>query len=189
MNSFHSAFVGDSLRDEAFSSYKKASEIYAAKVPDMAKGQWTMEPYQMWFFVMLGASDLSQLTRAAARSDPGLKLIGDAMRALPGEAADGHMTKFGEMLGGVLGQVPANMKQKFLSAGLQVIGENHPSAKAATESLNNYKELIDEVQLRLAVDGPTRVGHKTPFGAFIGIEHTRQLARESGGFGKYLQNL
>ena len=42
-----------SLRDEAFGSYKKASEIYAAKVPDMAKGQWTMEPYQMWFFVML----------------------------------------------------------------------------------------------------------------------------------------
>jgi hypothetical protein len=178
-----------SLRDEAFNSYKKASEIYAAKVPDMAKGQWTMEPYQMWFFVMLGASDLSQLTRAAARSDPGLKLVGDAMRALPGEAADGHLTKFGEMLGTVLGQVPANMKQKFLSAGLQVIGENHPSAKTAGQSLKNYEELIDEVQLRLAVDGPTRVGHKTPFGVFIGIEHTRQLARESGGFSKYLQNL
>ncbi len=178
-----------SLRDEAFNSYKKASEIYAVKVPEMAKGQWTMEPYQMWFFVMLGASDLSQLTRAAARSDPGLKLVGDAMRALPGEAAEGHLTKFGEMLGSVLGQVPANMKQKFLSAGLQVIGEKHPSAKAATESLSNYNELIDEVQLRLTVDGPTRVGHKAPFGVFIGIEHTRQLARESGGFGKYLQNL
>jgi len=177
------------LRDEAFGSYKKASGIYAAKVPDMARGQWTMEPYQMWFFVMLGASDLSQLTRAAARSDPGLKLIGDAMRALPGEAAEGHLTKFGEMLGNVLGQVPANMKQKFLSAGLEVIGENHPSAKEAAKALNNYKELVDEVQLRLAVDGPTRVGHKAPFGAFIGIEHTRQLARESGGFGKYLQNL
>jgi len=155
----------------------------------MPKGQWTMEPYQMWFFVMLGASDLSQLTRAAARSDPGLKLIGDAMRALPGEAAEGHLQKFGEMLGSVLGQVPANMKQKFLSAGLQVVGENHPSAKVATAALGNYKELVDEVQLRLAVDGPTRVGHTQPFGAFVSIEHTRQLARESGGFGKYLQNL
>lgn len=177
------------LRDEAFDSYKKASEIYAANVPGMPKGQWTMEPYQMWFFVMLGASDLSQLTRAAARSDPGLKQIGDAMRALPGEAAEGHLTKFGEMLGDVLGQVPANMKQKFLSAGLQVIGENHPSAKAATESLNNYKELIDEVQLSLAIDGPARVGHTQPFGAFVSFQHTRQLARESGGFTKYLQNL
>lgn len=183
--------LGDyvNLRDEAFGSYRKSSEIYAAKVPEMPRGQWTMEPYQMWFFVMLGASDLSQLTRASARSDPGLKLIGDAMRALPGEAAEGHLTKFGEMLGSVLGQVPANMKQKFLSAGLQVIGENHASAKAATEALNNYKEIVDEVQLRFAVDGPNRVGHTQPFGAFVSLEHTRQLARESGGFTKYLQNL
>jgi len=176
------------LRDEAFGSYRNASEIYASKVPEMPKGQWTMEPYQMWFFVMLGASDLSQLTRASARSDPGLKIIGDAMRALPGEAAEGHLTKFGEMLGSVLSQVPANMKQKFLSAGLQVVGEQHPSAKSATEALNNYQELVNEVQLRLTVDGPTRVG-RTPFGAFVSLEHTRQLARESGGFTKYLQNL
>jgi hypothetical protein len=176
------------LRDEAFSSYKKASEIYASKMTDMPRGQWTMEPYQMWFFVMLGASDLSQLTRASARSDPGLKLIGDAMRALPGEAAEGHLQKFGEMLGNALSQVPANMKQRFLSAGLQVIGENHPSAKAATAALGNYKELMDEVQLRLTVDGPTRVGHGQPFGAFLSLEHTKQLARESGGFAKYIQS-
>lgn len=177
-----------SLRDEAFTSYKKASEIYAAKIPEMARGQWTMEPYQMWFFVMLGASDLSQLTRASARSDPGLKNIGDAMRALPGEAAEGHLQKFAEMLGNTLSQVPPNMKQRFLSAGLQVIGENHPSAATATEALGNYKELMDEVQLRLTVDGPTRVGHGQPFGAFLSLEHSKQLARESGGFAKYIQS-
>ncbi|MBK8002230.1 MAG: hypothetical protein IPK15_26960 [Verrucomicrobia bacterium] len=177
-----------SLRDEAFTSYKKASEIYAAKIPEMARGQWTMEPYQMWFFVMLGASDLSQLTRASARSDPGLKNIGDAMRALPDDAAEGHLQKFAEMLGNTLSQVPPNMKQRFLSAGLQVIGENHPSAAAATEALGNYKELMDEVQLRLTVDGPTRVGHGQPFGAFLSLEHSKQLARESGGFAKYIQS-
>jgi hypothetical protein len=64
----------------------------------------------MWFFVMLGASDLSQLTRAAARSDPGLTQIGEAMRGLPGEAADGHLEKFGEMLASLLSQVPGNMR-------------------------------------------------------------------------------
>jgi hypothetical protein len=143
----------------------------------------------MWFFVMLGASDLSQLTRAAARSDPGLKQIGDAMRALPGEAAEGHLEKFGKMLADLLSQVPANMKQRFLSAGLQVVGETHASARPALESLNNYQELLDEVQLRVTVDGPTRVGHGQPFGVFLSLEHTRQLARESGGFSKYLQNL
>jgi hypothetical protein len=177
-----------SLRDEAFGSYRKAAEIYAAKIKEMPRGQWTMEPYQMWFFVMLGASDLSQLTRAAARSDPGLKQIGDAMRTLPGDAAEGHLQKFGQMLADLLAQVPANMKQRFLSAGLQVVGENHPSAKAALDSLANYKELLDEAQLRVTLDGPARVGHGQPFGLFLSLEHTRQLARESGGFSKYLQN-
>jgi hypothetical protein len=177
-----------SLRDEAFSSYRKAAEIYAAKVPEMARGQWTLEPYQMWFFVMLGASDLSQLTRTAARSDPGLKQIGDAMRALPGEAAEGHLQKFGLMLGELLPQVPANMRQKFLHSGKEVVGESHPSAKAALEALGNYQELLDEAQLHVTLDGSSRVGHAEPFGLFLGLQHTRQLARESGGFSKYLQN-
>jgi hypothetical protein len=70
-----------------------------------------------------------------------------------------------------------------------VVGENHPSAEAAVEALNNYRELLDELQLRVTVDGPTRVGHTRPFGVFISLEHTRQLGRESGGFAKYLENL
>jgi len=177
-----------SLRDEAFSSYRMAAEDYAAKIPEMARGQWRLEPYQMWFFVMLGASDLSQLTRTAARSDPGLKQIGDAMRALPDYAAEGHLQKFGEMLASLLSQVPGNMRQQFLSAGLQVLGQDHPSAKPALESFQNYEELLDEIHLRATVDGSTRVGHGEPFGLILSIEHTRQLARESGGFSKYLQN-
>ena len=177
-----------SLRDEAFASYRKAAQIYAAKVPELARGQWTLEPYQMWFIVMLGASDLSQLTRTAARSDPGLQQIGDAMRALPGAAAEGHLQKFGEMLANLLSQVPGNLRQHFLSAGTQVLGADHPSAKAALASLKNYQELLDEVQLRVAVDGPPTVGHQQPFGMFVSLEHTRQLAREGGGFSKYLQN-
>jgi|GEM_PF-1539832 len=177
-----------SLRDEAFASYRRAAQIYGARVPELARGQWTLEPYQMWFFVMLGASDLSQLTRAAARSDPGLSQIGDAMRALPGEAAEGHLRKFGEMLGTLLSQVPGNMRQRFLSAGLQVVGADHPSAAIAQAALKNYEELLDEVALRVTLDGPARVGHRQPFGVVVSLEHTRQLARESGGFGKYLQN-
>ena len=70
------------LRDEAFGSFRKAAELYAAKLPTLPRGQWTAEPYQAWFFVMLGASDLAQLTTNTARADPGLTSIGDAMRAL-----------------------------------------------------------------------------------------------------------
>ena len=177
-----------SLRDEAFNSYRKAAQIYAARVPQLARGQWTIEPYQAWFAVMLGASDLSQLSHVAVRSDPGLTQIGDAMRALPGDAADGHLQKFGEMLGNQLPRIIPNMRLQFLTAGLKVVGEQHPGARAAQASLRNYQEMLDELQLRVIVDGPTRVGHGQPFGFILSLEHTRQIGRESGGFGKYVQN-
>jgi hypothetical protein len=176
------------LRSEAFESFRMASELYAAKVATLPRGQWTCEPYQAWFFIMLGASDLAQLTTNAARADPGLKSIGDAMRSLPESAYDAHLEMFGKMLGDLFPRIPANARQRFLNCGLKIIGEDHPAAKTATASLNYYRELLDEIQLRLGVDGPTRVGHTQPFGVFVSLETTQQLLRESGGFSKYLQN-
>lgn len=177
-----------SLRDEAFASFKKATDIYAARIPSLPHGQWTIEPYQSWFFVMLGASDLAQLTSNTARTDPGLKSIGDSMRALPGEAGGKHLELFAKMLGELFPRVPANVRQLFLSSGLAIVGADNPAAAAATKSLDYYKELLNEIQLRIKIDGTSQVGHRQVFGAFITLETTRQLLRESGGFSKYLQN-
>ena len=177
-----------SLRDEAFASFKKATEIYAAKVPSLPKGQWTIEPYQSWFFVMLGASDLAQLTSNTARTDPGLKSIGDALRAMPSDAAEKHLELFAKMLGEVFPRVPPNVRQLFLGSGLSIIGTEHPAAASVTKSLDYYKELLNEIQLRIKIDGPSQVGHSQVFGTFVSLETSRQLLRESGGFSKYLQN-
>lgn len=177
-----------SLRDEAFESFATAAKIYSAKLADLPRGQWTIAPYQQWFYVMLGASDLGRLTSSASRTDPGLKSIGDLMRALPGGAGEKHIELFAKMLGEVFPRVPANMRQRFLGAGLAIVGENNPAAASATKSLDYYRELLDEIQLRVTIDGPGRVGHSEPFGAFLSLETSRQLLRESGGFSKYLQN-
>ena len=176
------------LRDEAFASFKQATEIYAAKVPSLPKGQWTIEPYKSWFFVMLGASDLAQLTSNSARTDPGLTSIGDALRALPGAAAEKHLELFAKMLGEVFPRVPANVRQLFLGSGIAIISKDHPAAAGVTKSLDYYKELLDEIQLRIKIDGPSQVGHSQVFGTFVSLETSRQLLRESGGFSKYLQN-
>ena len=177
-----------SLRDEAFASFKKATEIYAAKVPSLPKGQWTIEPYQAWFFVMLGASDLAQLTSNTARTDPGLTSIGDALRTLPGDAAAKHLELFAKTLSELFPRVSPNIRQLFLGSGLAIIGADHPSAASITKSLDYYKELLNEIQLRIKIDGPSQVGHGQVFGTFVSLETSRQLLRESGGFSKYLQN-
>ena len=176
------------LRDEAFASFKKATGIYAAKVPTLPKGQWTIEPYKSWFFVMLGASDLAQLTSTTARTDPGLTSIGDALRALPGDAAAKHVELFAKTLSELFPRVPPNIRQLFLGSGLAIIGADHPSGASITKSLDYYKELLNEIQLRIKIDGPSQVGHSQVFGTFVSLETSRQLLRESGGFSKYLQN-
>ena len=176
------------LRDEAFASFKKATEIYAAKVPSLPKGQWTIESYKSWFFVMLGASDLAQLTSNSARTDPGLTSIGDALRALPGDAAAKHVELFAKTLSELFPRVPPNIRQLFLGSGLAIIGADHPSGASINKSLDYYKELLNEIQLRIKIDGPSQVGHRQVFGTFVSLETSRQLLRESGGFSKYLQN-
>src|SRR5690606_33499227 len=43
-------------------------------------------------------------------------------------------------------------------------------------------------ELETALDGSNSIGHGRPFGVFVNIRHTREIERESGGFGRYLQN-
>lgn len=176
------------LRDAAFASFKQAAINYGGKVQTLQRGKWTIAPYQAWFFVLLGASDLSALSARQARNDLGLVALHDAIASLPGEAAEVHTKLFAATLTNLLERVPSQMKQKFLAAGVQVVGEKHPTAAPAQAVLDYYANLTDEAQLRLSLDGSTRVGHGKPFGAFVLLEHTKQLAREGGGFSKYLQN-
>ena len=177
------------LRDEAFGSFRKAAELYAAKLPTLPRGQWTIR--SLSGLVLRDAR--CQRSRAAhhqhrpRRSGSEIHRRRDARAA--GRSGRGqHLEMFAKMLGELFPRVPANVRQRFLGSGLKIVGENHPAAAAATKSLDYYRELLDEIQLRVSVDGPTRVGHSQPFGVFITLETTRQLLRESGGFSKYLQN-
>ena len=54
--------------------------------------------------------------------------------------------------------------------------------------LDYYQDLVHEIKLDARVDGSNDVGHKEPFGVFVDIRHTKEIERESGGFGRYLQN-
>ncbi len=51
-----------------------------------------------------------------------------------------------------------------------------------------YKDLVTEIKLDAQLDGPAEVGVDKPFGLLVQIRHTREIERESGGFGRYLQN-
>ena len=61
-------------------------------------------------------------------------------------------------------------------------------AREARKLLDYYADLVHEIKLQAVVDGSDTVGHEEPFGVFVNIRHTKEIERESGGFGRYLQN-
>lgn len=177
------------LREEALGCFRKAAEVYGASVPSLPKGQWTVDPYYAWFIVTLGASDLARLSSSTARIDPSLSAIGDALRALPPGAAEKHQEMFIRQIAGQFPKVQANMRQMFLGSGVSLVGRENPAAAPIVKSLDYYRELLDEVGVRVKVDGPSTIVPGKPFGLVVSIESSRQLLRESGGFGKYTMNM
>jgi hypothetical protein len=61
-------------------------------------------------------------------------------------------------------------------------------AVEARKVYDYYHDLVSEIKLDAMVDGPAAVGHGQAFGVFVNIRHTRDIERESGGFGRYLVN-
>jgi hypothetical protein len=86
-----------------------------------------------------------------------------------------------------MGSAKPAVKFRYVREGLAIAGE-HKLAREARDVFDYYKDLVTEIQLVTRVDGSDKIGHAGPFGLFVDIRHTRQIERESGGFGKYLQN-
>ncbi|MBN1515893.1 hypothetical protein JXA32_04945 [Candidatus Sumerlaeota bacterium] len=175
-----------SQRDRAFEFYRKAAECYGAKAASLQPHQYQIDPYFNWFVATLGASDLSYLTRGQEHSQQRLLDIRQAILDL-GEASDKHFALFGELLDTLVPNCPSHVKFRFLAAGLAVLGD-HPGGAKARSLLESYTELLSEIELHAEIDGAAEVGCERDFGVFISMYHTPEIAREGGGFAKYLMN-
>ena len=173
-------------RDAAFAALEQAAALYARVAPTLGASEETAAPYQQWLNATLGASDLAYLSRPAEPSPKQLDRITAALGALPQPSRDRHLGLLGRALSENLQSLKPELKPLYLDAALQVIGD-HPSGEEARRVLTYYKDLLREIQLDLRVDGTPRVGHTEPFGVFVALRHTEAVARESGGFGRYLQ--
>jgi hypothetical protein len=174
-------------RREALAAFAEAAKRYAAGVADLPEEEETIHVYEQWFYASLGACDLKHVTEERLPDLRQPKLIRAAIQALPGEAAERHMAKFATALFTRLSGVGPAVKFRYLKAGLEIAGD-HKMARDARKMFDYYKDLITEIRLETAVDGPDAVGHGRPFGVFVNLRHTREIERESGGFGRYLQN-
>ncbi|MFN7020608.1 MAG: hypothetical protein ACK4WH_04670 [Phycisphaerales bacterium] len=174
------------LREAAFAGYKHAADLYAQDLLS-GKSQPAALVYSRWVSSSLGASDLGFLTRQDQPDEDQIDRVVAAIDGLPEPMRNRHIGLFAKDVNTALQTISPELKVRYLTHACRVIGD-HPEGAQARKTLAYYQDLKTEVELVLAVDGSTTVGSKDPFGASLAIWSTRAVSRESGGFGKYIQN-
>jgi hypothetical protein len=174
-------------RAEAFAEFQRAVGLYAKKVPQLSEDEETATPYETWFYAGLGACDLGAIDEKNQPDPRQPDLIRAAIQALPPEAATRHMNKFANDLFLRMSSLNPAVKFRYLKGAFTIVGD-HEQAHEAKKVYDYYKDLVTEIKLDAIIDGPAEVGSGQPFGVFINLRHTRDIERESGGFGRYLQN-
>ena len=174
-------------RQKAFAEFRRAALLYAKGAPALEQSDETTQAFDFWYCAGLGACDPQHITEETLADPHQPKLIREAIATIPGEPGERHLSKFANALFTRLSQVKPSIKFRYLKAGIEIVGD-HPQAYEARKVFAYYKDLVTEIQLEARVDGNAEIGHEQPFGLFVNLRHTRELERESGGFGRYLQN-
>jgi hypothetical protein len=174
-------------RGAAFAKFKQAAAEYAKAVRALPESEHTTSVYEQWFAASLGAVDLGMISEDKQPDWKQPPLIRAAILALPGELGEKHLAKFANNLFIKMSGAKPHVKFNYLKAGFQIVGDRKEAAEAK-KVFDYYKDLVTEIKLDAVIDGSSRVGHGQPFGLFVNIRHTRDIERESGGFGRYLQN-
>jgi hypothetical protein len=167
--------------------FQRAAAGYAAEVPTLKAEEQEATVFEHWFYAGLGASDISNIDHESVADPRQPPMIREAILALPGEAAEKHMSLFANSLFTRMSGLKPQVKFGYLKAGFEIVGD-HEQAYEARHVYDYYRDLVSEIQLVTRLDGPAEVGHGEPFGVFVELRHTIEIERESGGFSKYLQN-
>ncbi len=176
-----------SRRIQALAALEAAAARYVETIGDGDPKEESTEAFDFWLYASLGACDIAAISQSTIAVENQPARIRAMVERMPEEVRKRHFDRIANQLFTRLSAVNPAVKFRYLKGGFEVIGDNE-RAREAAKVFDYYKDLITEVRLEATVDGGTVVGTKEPFGVRLDIRHTREIERESGGFGKYLQN-
>ncbi len=171
----------------ALERFREAATRYCEAAPDLGEKEWTTDAFDVWFYAGLGACDLGGIDQSTRPETHQPGLIRAALDSMPKAAREFHVGRFANNLFSRLSGVNPAVKVRYLRAGFEIVGDDE-RAEQAREVFDYYGDLVSELQLVTAVDGDVEVGSDEPFGLRVDLRHTKEIERESGGFGKYLVN-
>jgi hypothetical protein len=173
-------------RNAAFALFARAAEAYAAKAPELAREEEETRVHELWFYAALGACELKDVSDEQAVAEAEIEKVRAALAAFSGEAGERHRDLFANALWTRISNVAPAVKYRYVKHGLAILPDSERTREARA-LFDYYADLVTEIRLVTRIDGGVQVG-TAPFGVFVDLEHTREIERESGGFGKYLVN-
>lgn len=175
------------LRDSTFRMFEECYNIYQEGLPEMSEDQYSVDYLKYWFSAVFGASDLSALDVNLNENPSQLERVQATLDAMEEPYRDIHKTLFGKWIVSQWGGLKPHVKLTVLQSTLEVLGNHHSVAMLVTR-MEDYDELLSEVELIAEVDGSTNVGFNRLFGVTLKLRHTDALEREAGGFSRYVRN-
>ncbi|MFM9961219.1 MAG: hypothetical protein ACKV2Q_08325 [Planctomycetaceae bacterium] len=174
---------------QALSHFQSGAAAYAALVPKLKRSEYDLLPYRAWFYGLLGITHDGGINLRKGMTRDDIDKIRQALVALPGGASAAHIQLFSTMVADNIAanRIAPEMKYRYLSSAVHITGRQ-PTIYPAEEKIKYYDSLLKEIRLQTRLDGSDRIHTPGVFGVFVSLVHTTDVARESGGFSKYLMN-
>ena len=174
------------LREAAFAGFARAATLYGQALGS-GKSAPSAAPYLAWFHASLGASESGYLTRETQPDVDQVERVRRAIEVLGEQQAAEHAGLFAELIEDELSGVPSVAKERYTRHAVRVVADM-PAGESVRKLSRFYTELAREVELHAELDGSTEVVAGEPFGLRLWLRSSVALAREGGGFSRYLQN-
>lgn len=176
-----------SQKNAAFEGFQKAAAAYQSQVATMKTSDYSVDVFEKWFYAMLGATDLAKVTHEQVAEVSQTALIRQAIQSLGERVSDKHLKMFANVVVTRVGMANPAVKFSFLNEGFRITGDMREVTEARRLH-EYYQDLVTELELQVTVDGSDEISPEQPFGVYVQINHTPEIERESGGFGRFLQN-
>ena len=182
----------EQLRELSFNAFADAAAAYAASA-GRGEVEATANVFTVWFNAAIGATNLATVTRdnvlyEGSERDTQIGTIRETIAAMPPAVADEHMGLLANALTSAISGLSPEIKPRVVAHALRIIGD-HPAGATLRRIQALYDDLVmNEIHLRLIVDGADRVGADEPFATVLSLRYTNAVDRETDGFGKYLRN-
>lgn len=176
------------LRREAFGAMHRAADLYTHDLAQDGKISESPSLYTSWFVMAVGMQDLSGSDLNYEPFQDEIRALSASLRSLPGNASERHIAIFTTNIVNAMPALQPATKEPVMRYAMRIIGD-HPLGRPLAVALRSYEDLLSEVRFSARVDGNADIGVNKPAGIVLTIEHSARLARESGGFSRYISSM